>query len=195
MKKTFLVNLILALVILGLAFSFSLSYLGRLLYPFYFKEEITNTANQFNFDPCFIAALILVESKFDPRAVSKKGACGLMQVMPSTAVWIAEKKGIEPPEPDSLFKSEINIGFGVWYLDNLCQEFDGLIPVLAAYNAGRGNVKLWLDERVWDGSMGEIDKIPFGETKIYVKKVWQTYAKYKKLYDDKDNLRFMKIIK
>lgn len=186
MGKTLFLKVGVFSIVFLLGSFFFTSYLGRLFYPFYFKEEIISQAETYDFDPCFIAALIRVESKFNPYAISKRGACGLMQVMPSTAAWIVEKKGWEPLEEQRLFDSDVNIKLGVWYLDNLCQEFIDLAPVLAAYNAGRGNVKQWLEGEIWDGSLEDLENIPFAETRAYVRKVWQTYEKYRRLYKETD---------
>jgi soluble lytic murein transglycosylase len=79
----------------------------------------------------------------------------------------------------------INIRMGSWYLAALTREFKGnKIAVMAAYNAGPGNVHKWLDSGVWDGKRQTINKIPYGETRHYVQRVSWYYDKYKQIYKD-----------
>ncbi len=188
MFKKSLLGITLTILLLSTGIIFLSTYLGRLLYPFYYKEEISAIARQYNFEPCFVAALIHVESKFNPKAVSKRGACGLMQIMPATAEWIAEKQGWESLDLDKIFQLDTNLMLGVWYLHNLVEEFNDLVPVVAAYNAGRGNVNKWLQEGIWDGTLDTIDRIPFSETRQYVQKVWKTYRRYLILYKSGDKI-------
>ena len=89
-------------------------------------------------DPALVAAVILVESRFDPFAVSSVGARGLMQLMPPTAQWLLEKDP-EPVKirPAQLFNPVLNIELGTSYLAQLMGRFDGdLTRALIAYNAG-----------------------------------------------------------
>jgi soluble lytic murein transglycosylase len=132
-----------------------------------------------------VIAIIKVESKFDAEAVSKRGAKGLMQLMPETASWISTQTNIDYME-GYLLEPKFNINFGCWYLNNLKKHFNDEIPViLAAYNGGRGNVKRWLDNGIWDGKFKNVDNIPFNETKSFIKKVYFNYALYGFLYKDK----------
>ncbi len=106
-----------------------------------------------------------------------------MQIMPDTGMWIAQQLQCEEFNKELLFDPEINIRFGTWYLGNLNQEFgDELIVVLAAYNAGRGTVNKWLKED-WDGKEQTIDKIPYKETREYLKAILRVYKFYKRLYN------------
>lgn len=154
----------------------------KLLFPYYNKETIEFYASQNRLDPLFVAAVIRVESRFDSMAESNKGAKGLMQLMPETAMWICEQINV-PYEEQKLYEPEYNIRLGCWYLANLREEFSNNTNlVLAAYNGGRGNVKKWMDEGLWLGDEKNIDKIPFKETRDYVQKVNVTYKAYQKLY-------------
>lgn len=155
----------------------------RAIYPIYFKEDIYYFAREYRVDPLLTAAIIRVESKFDERAESKKGAVGLMQIMPATGAWAAEQIGMNNYEPGMLFDPRINIKIGTWYLSSLQQEFPGNVNlVIASYNGGRGRVKGWLEEGIWDGRKETIFNIPFPETKNFVEKVLLTYEKYKTIY-------------
>src|SRR5205823_8912473 len=89
-------------------------------------------------DPLLVAAVIEVESRFDPFAVSGVGACGLMQLMPPTAQWLLEKDDKDGRlKPSHLFNPVLNIELGTAYLAQLMERFDGdLQQALIAYNAG-----------------------------------------------------------
>ncbi|MGQ9824170.1 MAG: lytic transglycosylase domain-containing protein [Desulfotomaculales bacterium] len=175
LRKLFL----LALIFLFLA---NAGKIVRAVYPFAYRETINYYAGQYNIDPCFIAAVIKAESNFNPRAVSPRGARGLMQVMPETGMWAAQQVGQEEFSAEQLFNPEINIRLGSWYLADLSREFNGNpVLVLAAYNGGRANVREWLAE----GNLSrgqDIDRIPFPETRQFIRKVLWNYRVYRFLY-------------
>lgn len=117
---------------------------------------IHRLASQYNVDPHLVRAIIAVESNFNPRAVSRAGALGLMQLMPQTAA----RYQVENP-----FNPEANIEGGIRYLRDLLQLFPGdLRLVLAAYNAGEGAVQQY----------GGIP--PYPETQQYVTRVITLYG-------------------
>lgn len=156
--------------------------LGRMFYPLTYRGAIERAAAEFSLDPYLLASLIYVESRFNPQAVSIRGARGLMQIMPDTGAWIAqEMRGINY-ENDLLFDPEINIFLGSWYLANLYKEFANIYLSLAAYNAGRGNVKKWLENGVWNGDFEQINQIPFRETRNYLEKIFHVLKRYEYLY-------------
>ncbi len=176
-------KLLFASVILCIVFVFSLPSLWRIIYPLHYQEEIFKNAAQFKIDPYLIAAVIKIESKFDSDAVSPRGAKGLMQIMPETGSWIAEQANIENFITEDLLDPAVNIHMGTWYLSSLLEQFNGNLPqVLAAYNAGRGRVNEWLRDGVWDGTFENRVAIPYGETRAFVRKVLQTYERYRSLY-------------
>jgi soluble lytic murein transglycosylase len=107
-----------------------------------------------------------------------------MQIMPGTGRWIASKMELEDYDEESLNDRDVNLTLGVWYLDYLWDEFDGnLVHVLAAYNAGPGNVRRWLETRTGSKDVDVfIETIPFDETRNYVKKVLGAYGNYIQLY-------------
>lgn len=128
-----------------------------------FHPMIVKAADRYDVDPALIKAIIRAESGYDAKAVSKKGAIGLMQLMPSTAAELGVTDGFDP---------EHNINGGVKYLRKLMDQFDGDIRLaLAAYNAGSRNV------RTYRGVP------PFKATRFYVKKVFRLYEFYKKQTD------------
>ena len=119
----------------------------------------------------------------DENAVSKKGAIGLMQIMPDTGLWIAEKLKLENFQKEDLFDIEKNIMIGVWYVGYLADKFDGnLINTIAAYNAGPTNVSKWLGEPEFSCDGKNLSDIPFSETKKYSEKVNNAYDMYIKIY-------------
>lgn len=172
------------IIIIVLLFVFLRSpQVGRLLYPYLYREVIERYAAAYGVDPLLVVAVIRVESKFEPNAVSRVGALGLMQLMPATAYWIAPQLGITDLTEEMILTPEINIRLGTWYLANLATEFnDNRELVLAAYNAGRGQVSSWLAEGIWSGSYEDVADIPFPETRNYVSKVRAAYNRYQALY-------------
>jgi len=173
------------LIVISVLYFLQAKWFWRLFYPWPYRREITASANRFQVDPHLLAALIRVESRFDPHAQSAAGARGLMQVMPNTAAWIAPQIGLQDFHPDLLYQPEINLLIGSWYLAHLFQEFNGnLTAVLAAYNAGRGNVKAWMETGQWEGTVADLHRIPFPETQLYLKAVLRDYEIYKYLYGE-----------
>ena len=143
-----------------------------------FADMIEQYSYENEVDPYLTAAVIFCESKYDPDAVSKAGARGLMQIMPTTGQEIAETLGV-PYGDDTLFDPETSIRFGTYYLRYLLNRFDNRIPVaVAAYNAGPGKASQWLNEYGLNEE-GAIRYIPYGETDRYVTKV----LKVKKIYE------------
>lgn len=156
----------------------------RLVYTIEYRDAIIAAAKQQGLDPLLVAAVVRVESRFDANARSRKGARGLMQVMPDTGAWVAEQLNWSEFHPDMLYDPERNLAIGTWYLRHLATLFDGnLVAVLAAYNAGQNRVQQWLAESRWDGREETIDDIPFRETRTYVRRVLGTLDAYAWLYD------------
>jgi len=156
----------------------------RWLCPFPYREAIVAQAARTGLDPLLVAAVIKVESDFEPGAESPRGARGLMQVMPNTADSVARELGMAY-NPSNLFDPNYNLRLGTWYLADLCREYDGdLVPALAAYNGGRSQVDKWLASRQWTGEIEEIGQIPFPETRRYVVQVLNTYQTYRRLYGE-----------
>ncbi|ASS77128.1 lytic transglycosylase [Tumebacillus algifaecis] len=155
----------------------------RLLYPIHHAETIRQAAEKNNLDPLLIASIIRVESKFRAENVSKVGAVGLMQLMPETADWIAKESDIPYRGTVDLSDPETNIHMGSWYITSLIKQFKGnRAAAIAAYNAGPGRVSRWINEGVWDGTFETSEKIPVGETRHYIQRVFFSYEKYQQLY-------------
>lgn len=172
------------IVLLGvIAVVFFYRPLMEYMYPLHYRDVVYRHATQHQLDPLLVTAIMSVESSFNPRAVSSKGAKGLMQLMPPTAEWAAAQMGMEPFSEDMLFDPDINVSIGVWYLANLRRLFDGdMALALAAYNGGRANVLRWLEEETWSGTIEDADDIPFPETRAYVRKVLHRYEWYRRVW-------------
>ena len=134
----------------------------RLRYPLRYASYVRVHARENDLDPALLAAVIEQESKFDANAESSSGAIGLMQLTPTTAKGIAIRTGGSAFRTSDLYDPEINIRYGAWYLRNLFQKYGSVRLVLAAYNAGQGNVDRWR-------SAGE--PIQYAETRAYVSRV------------------------
>lgn len=170
-------------VITGTLITFCALLVMRAYFPLPYKETVERHALAHQLDPLLIASIMRVESGFDPRAISVKGARGLMQLMPETAQWVAEQMGMDAFGLEMLFEPEVNVRMGAWYLSDLRRLFEGeTVLALAAYNGGRGNVLRWLNEQAWSGAIEEISDIPFPETREYVRRVLSTYTIYRRIW-------------
>jgi soluble lytic murein transglycosylase len=171
-------------ILLFLAVVLSFPKWITIFYPLPHQELVFSEAGEHDVDPYLVFAIIRAESKYQNTAESAVGAKGLMQIMPETGEWIAEQNGIDDFKLEDLHKPEVNISFGCWYLHSLSQEFKGNVPLtVASYNAGRGKVQEWLVGGTWDGGPGDIDKIPFPETRQYLKNVLKNYEAYQAIYE------------
>ncbi|WP_163854762.1 lytic transglycosylase domain-containing protein [Paenibacillus elgii] len=163
----------------------SSTYVGRMLYPIRYEQEIRQNAAKYDLDPFLVAAVIRVESNYLTETESKKGAYGMMQLMPDTANWIIDKARFSEEFRNRLNDPAVSIELGSWYLNWLSKQFNGnRIAVLAGYNAGHGKVSRWLQENEWDGTLQNADRIPYGETRHYIQRVMYYYNKYEKLYGE-----------
>lgn len=152
---------------------------ARVLYPLRYGDLIRQSAARFGVDPALVASVIHAESRFRPRAISPRGARGLMQVMPETGAWLAHRLQLDEFTLEELFDPVTNITLGTFYLSELAHEFGGdWVLILAAYNGGRQNVKRWLAGR----ATLAIEDIPFQETRYYVRRVLRAYRWYRLLY-------------
>jgi soluble lytic murein transglycosylase len=142
----------------------------RLRYPLRYSEYVRVHARENDLDPALLAAVIYQESKFRPAARSPSGAIGLMQLTPATAEGIAIRTGGSKFVTSDLLNPEINIRYGAWYLGNLFRKYGDERLVLAAYNAGQGNVDRWRAHH---------EGIQFPETRAYVARVEKLQRTYR----------------
>ncbi len=179
-KQKFYSKIIILLCVI-VAF-FAITPIKKAVYPLEHRNIIQSCSMEYNLDPYFVMAVISAESRFDQNANSHKGAMGLMQITEQTAKWCIEHFELDADIND-IYKPEVNILIGCAYLDYLADIFDGETEtVIAAYNAGQGNVKNWLNDRRYSDDGKTLKVIPFDETKVYVEKVIKRYGVYKDLY-------------
>ena len=146
--------------------------------PLKFAEELKAAADRYGLDRRLVAAVVNTESGFNERAVSADGAEGLMQILPSTAEWIAGMRGIDY-EDGMLFEPEVNLDYGCWLLNYLMERYGGDTRcALIAYNAGSGRLDKWLEE-----SGGVLSEIPYAETRNYVDRITKLIPRYGEIYE------------
>ncbi len=154
----------------------------RILFPLRFDEQLRAAADEEGLDAALVAAVILQESTFDPGALSRAGARGLMQVMPATGRRIARAKG-QRYRRAALHDPGTSLDFGTHYLRQMSERFGGAVEkVLASYNAGPERVDAWVAERGERSAEDFIEAIPFTETRTYVMIILASREQYRRLY-------------
>lgn len=155
-------------------------FMYALFYPLKYQDYILTASLTYNVKPEVIASVINAESSFNSEAVSSKGAVGLMQVMPSTAEYLAQQLNLSTYD---LFEPEINIMLGSYYLSYLIDQFGDLKIAVCAYNAGPNRVRKWLNEQnISDKNINEFN-IPYAETRNYLKKVLKNINFYQNCFN------------
>src|SRR5215213_4666791 len=151
--------------------------------PLRHEDIIRQQAADKGLDPSLIAGVIYVESRFRDQT-SHAGAKGLMQILPSTADYIARRSGGTAFRQGDLATPQINIAYGSWYLRYLLQHYHGNeLLAVAAYNAGEGKVDEWYRDASARGEDFEAaTHIPFPETRSYVGSVHEVRARYRQEY-------------
>jgi len=156
----------------------------RMSYPMGFYTELEKNARKYKLSPYLIASITRAESAFNPDAVSRTQAMGLMQVQPKTGKLLARKMGITGFRREHLSKPETNIAIGSFYLKKLLKEFDGnSIYAIASYNAGEEKVHKWAKKNGHLNPIEFINTIPYRETRTYVKRVLGYIEEYKRIYE------------
>lgn len=169
--------------------------LWRRYFPRAFEPVVRRQAAHFGLDPNFVWSLMTVESAYNPYAISKAGARGLMQVMPQTGGLIADRTAWRGFGEALLFEPEVAVEMSAWYFHQLLTKFNGQLPLaIAGYNAGPHRVAAWL-ERKGHLPMDEfIEEIPYREARRYTKKVLKVLALYRRIYDLDDTLLVSQVI-
>ncbi|MCH7562224.1 MAG: transglycosylase SLT domain-containing protein [Gemmatimonadetes bacterium] len=157
----------------------------RVIYPFPYREIVKREAAERGVDPIFLAALIRQESAFSAVIRSSAGAIGLMQIMPETGRELARAEGVRAFTAATLEFSEINVHLGTRFWVDMAGRFGDNIPLaLAAYNAGPSRANRWRNfPEIVDPSRFT-ERIPFKETRGYVKSVQKFLAVYRVLYGE-----------
>ncbi len=154
----------------------------RLVHPILELERIAAEAGENGLDPALVAALIKQESNFNPRATSPVGARGMMQIMPPLGTRMARARGIQNWHIDSLWNPAISIDFGTQHLAELLKSYPHLEHGLAAYNAGATPVARWRLKAGASDPEVFTERIPFVETRDYVRAIVRNRAFYRALY-------------
>ena len=153
------------------------------IYPTKYSNYVYQYAEEYDIDPLLIFAIIKAESNFKPNVVSSSEAIGLMQLMDATAEELARKLDIPFTKKASLYDPELNIKLGTKYFADLLKEYNqNTLLALTAYNAGKGNLKRWIEQGTLKEDGSDIENIPYKETNNYVRKIVRDYKIYQRLY-------------
>ena len=171
----------------------------RILFPRAWDKEIIDYSRRLGLDPDLVFALIRQESVYNPRAQSQVGAMGLMQLMPATAKLEAQRlsKGYLTAAEKKQIKSGIstrvlldpsnNLRLGVHHIYRLLNKYKSPIFALAAYNASPNAAERWAREIPTNDLLAFIERIPYAETRAYVKLILRNYFYYKRWYETPNN--------
>ena len=185
-KKLLVIILIILIILLMLYKIFNIKeIIYKNLFPLKYSEYVYKYSEEFNIDPLLIFAFIKAESNFNEKVVSKSNAKGLMQLIESTAKETAKDTKIEFKENETLFNPEENIYLGIKYFDKLLSYYnENYSLAVCAYNAGIGNVDKWIETQIIKSDGSDIEKVPFKETNMYIRKILRNYKIYKELYQE-----------
>jgi soluble lytic murein transglycosylase len=144
-------------------------------------------AQENDLDPYLVASLIRQESEFNPGAVSRADALGLMQLLPKTGRKVARELHVGRFSTDQLLAPDFNLQLGTRYFREMVDQFGGRLEyALAAYNAGSDRVQDWMANGVAPNVVQSpeefVESIPFTETREYVQAILRNAAIYKRLY-------------
>ncbi len=164
-------------------------------HPHPYPHEVAQAARKHQVDPDLLFAVMRVESVYQSRIISYAGAVGLMQIMPRTGRLIANQLGQYDRTTTDLLDPQTNVDYAAWYLRTLLDRMDGQLPLaIASYNGGPHNVRKWIrgagDQMPLDAFL---ERIPFTQTKRYVRRVLGYYVEYKALRGEKVELMAMSL--
>ena len=153
------------------------------LFPRAYWDDLERFARRNKLDPFLVASLIRQESEFNPAAVSRARALGLMQLLPSTGRKVARQMGVRFSSNELLLPTP-NMQLGMRHFRELLDHFDGKTEyALAAYNAGANRVDSWLEMGPYRDQAEFVESIPFTETREYVQAIMRNASVYRKLYE------------
>jgi soluble lytic murein transglycosylase len=134
-------------------------------------------------DPYLVASLVRQESEFNPAAVSRANAVGLMQLLPKTGKLVARQEQLRRYNPSQLYTPTVNLQLGTRYFRGMVDQFGGSFEyALAAYNAGSDRVEEWLGQGKYRDAQEFVESIPFTETREYVQAILRNASVYRQLY-------------
>jgi soluble lytic murein transglycosylase len=157
-------------------------HLYRVLYPLAYEGALTREAERHRMDPALLAALIRQESHFDPRATSRAGARGLMQIMPAVGRQLATAEDYHVWDATLLYQADVSLELGTTHLAGLVSGYRHVSHALAAYNAGSSRAKRWLERAGTEDPEIFVERIPFTETRDYVRTILRDRELYRRLY-------------
>ena len=153
------------------------------LFPKPFWSDLKRFSLANNLDPYLVASLIRQESEFNPLAVSRANAVGLMQLLPRTGKLVSKQVQLKHYAPTQLFTPTINLQLGTYYFRGMVDHFGGSFAyALAAYNAGSDRVEEWLGQGKYRDEQEFVESIPFTETREYVQAILRNASVYRQLY-------------
>jgi soluble lytic murein transglycosylase len=177
-----LATLVVAALFVAVAASILHQATRELALPLSDTRIIREQAAEKRLDPALIAAVIYAETKFDPRP-SSAGAEGLMQILPSTAYYLAHLSGGVSFTASDLADPSVNVAYGSYYLRYLLDHFNGNeMLAVAAYNGGQTNVEGWVARANAAGRQLQATEIPFPQTREYVQRVLSAQRAYRATY-------------
>ncbi len=153
------------------------------LFPRAYWTDLKRFSVANRLDPYLVASLIRQESEFNPNAVSRANAVGLMQLLPKTGKLVANTQSLRHFNASLLYKPAVNLQLGTAYFRGMVDHFGGSFEyALAAYNAGSDRVEEWLGEGKYRDQQEFVESIPFTETREYVQAIMRNTSVYKQLY-------------
>ncbi len=162
----------------------------ELAYPLGYADIVDQETRKNAIDPLLVHAVIRQESRYDPNAISRSNAMGLMQLLKGTAYGVAKHNGITLTSPKDIFQPRTNIQLGTAYLAYVLRRNDGnAMLAVASYNGGPNAVTKWLKQHQAKGLSDMdvyVENIPYDETRDYVRKVFAHYWNYERIYKSKD---------
>jgi soluble lytic murein transglycosylase len=148
-----------------------------------FWPQLKRYSAQNGLDPFLVASLIRQESEFNPAAVSRANAVGLMQLLPVTGKKVAKEEKIRHFNASQLFVPGVNMQLGTRYFRSMVDKFGSFEYALAAYNAGSDRVQDWLSAGKYRDPQEFVESIPFTETREYVQAILRNANVYRQLYE------------
>jgi soluble lytic murein transglycosylase len=152
------------------------------LFPKAYWGDLKRFSTQNELDPYLVASLIRQESEFNPNAISRANAVGLMQLLPVTGKKVAKEVKMHHFTPSQLYTPTVNLQLGTRYFKSMVDKFGSFEYALAAYNAGSDRVQDWLSAGKYRDPQEFVESIPFTETREYVQAILRNANVYKQLY-------------
>jgi soluble lytic murein transglycosylase len=153
------------------------------LFPKPYWTDLRKYSQLNGLDPYLVASLIRQESEFNPMAVSRANAVGLMQLLPSVGKHVAKEIKLKGYNPSQLYTPAVNMQLGTRYFKSMVDKYGGQLEyALAAYNAGSDRVGDWLEQGHYRDAQEFVESIPFTETREYVQAILRNETVYQRLY-------------